>query len=199
MPVSLRRVENASKALEEAGVLFKEDPYSQIGRVRLIEGARGILGGTSSLLLVFDQSEVRKIIAQCKKFLSYLDVTEVIETMDDLVQFVKDVTPCLTRVTRDVDARQRELTHTLHREIIIRCLDSVKTLAPILICSMKIFIQLKTETKITNEAIENRNYLGTRMTDEINEIVRVLQLTSADEDEWDLDYLNCMRRALVSF
>ena len=45
---------------------------------------------------------------------------------------------------------------------------------------MKIFIQLKTETKITNEAIENRNYLGSRMTDEINEIVRVLQLTSAD-------------------
>ena len=86
MPVSLRRVENASKSLEEAGVLFKEDPYSQTGRVRLIEGARGILGGTSSLLLVFDQSEVRKIIAQCKKFLSYLDVTEVIETMDDLVQ-----------------------------------------------------------------------------------------------------------------
>lgn len=86
MPVSLRRVENASKALEEAGTLFKDDPYSQIGRVRLIEGARGILGGTSSLLLVFDQSEVRKIIAQCKKFLSYLDVTEVIESMDDLVQ-----------------------------------------------------------------------------------------------------------------
>lgn len=79
---------------------------------------------------------------------------------------VKDVTPCLTRVTRDVDAREKELTHTLHREILIRCLDSVKTLAPILICSMKIFIQLKTEAKITNEANENRNYLNTRMVDE---------------------------------
>lgn len=166
--------------------------------MKLIFLFSGILGGTSSLLLVFDQSEVRKIIAQCKKFLSYLDVTEVIESMDDLVQFVKDVSPCLTRVTRDVDARQQELTHTLHRDILIRCLDSVKTLAPILICSMKVYVQLKIESKVTNEAIENRNYLGIRMSDEINEIIRVLQLTSADEDEWDSDYLNCIRRALVS-
>ena len=36
-----------------------------------------------------------------------------------------------------------------------------------------------------HEAGENRNYLSQRMTDEMNEIVRVLQLTSYDEDEWD--------------
>ena len=198
MPVSLRRVENASKLLEDACIVFRDDPFSQQGRIKLIEGARGILGGTSSLLLCFDESEVRKIIVHCKRFLGYLDVTEVIESMDDLVQFVKDVTPTLTRVTRDVDSRQKELTHTLHRDVLIRCLDSVKTLAPILICSMKIFIQLKTESKTTNEAIENRLYLSTRMLDEVNEIIRVLQLTSADDDEWDSDYLACMRRALVS-
>lgn len=34
------------------------------------------------------------------------------------------------------------------------------------------------------EAAENRNYLAQRMSDEINEIVRVLQLTTYDEDEW---------------
>lgn len=41
MPVSLRRVETASKSLEEACLMFKEDPFSQLGRSRLIEGARG--------------------------------------------------------------------------------------------------------------------------------------------------------------
>ena len=44
MPVSLRRVETASKSLEEACEVFKLDPFSQPGRVKLIEGARGILG-----------------------------------------------------------------------------------------------------------------------------------------------------------
>lgn len=161
---------------------------------------------------------MRKIIRECKKVLDYLAVAEVIESMEDLVQFVKDLSPCLTRVSREVDARQKELTHQVHRDILIRCLEQVKTLAPILICSMKIFIQIVSQGKFsvfsfekvlyhlklfvycvggkgTEEAAENRNYLAGRMTDEINEIIRVLQLTTYDEDEWDADQLTAMKRA----
>lgn len=72
-------------------------------RKKLIEGARGILQGTSALLLCFDESEVRKIIRECKKVLDYLAVAEVIETMEDLVQFVKDLSPCLTRVSDSLE------------------------------------------------------------------------------------------------
>lgn len=68
-------------------------------RKKLIEGSRGILQGTSSLLLCFDESEVRKIIRECKKVLDYLAVAEVIETMEDLVQFLKDLSPCLSKVS----------------------------------------------------------------------------------------------------
>ncbi|XP_045121456.1 vinculin-like isoform X7 [Portunus trituberculatus] len=197
MPAALHRVESASKLLEEASSLLKADPYSQPARKKLIEGARGILQGTSALLLCFDESEVRKIIRECKKVLDYLAVAEVIETMEDLVQFVKDLSPCLTRVSRDVDARQQELTHQVHREILMRCLEGVKTLSPILICSMKIFIQIFHQGgKGIAEAAENRNYLTGRMTDEINEIIRVLQLTTYDEEEWDADNLTVMKKAL---
>lgn len=107
----------------------------------------GILQGTSSLLLCFDESEVRKMVRECKKVLDYLAVAEVIETMEDLVQFVKDLSPSLTKVSRDVDAREKELTHLVHRDILVRCLDSVKTLAPILICGMKIYVQLLAQGK----------------------------------------------------
>ncbi|XP_050719802.1 vinculin-like isoform X7 [Eriocheir sinensis] len=197
MPAALHRVESAAKLLEEASSLLKADPYSQPARKKLIEGARGILQGTSALLLCFDESEVRKIIRECKKVLDYLAVAEVIETMEDLVQFVKDLSPCLTRVSRDVDARQQELTHQVHREILMRCLEGVKTLSPILICSMKIFIQIFHQGgKGIAEAAENRNYLTGRMTDEINEIIRVLQLTTYDEEEWDADNLTVMKKAL---
>jgi vinculin len=48
-----------------------------------------------------------------------------------------------------------------------------------------------------DEAAENRNYLAQRMTDEINEIIRVLQLTTYDEDEWEADNLTCMKKAQV--
>ena len=50
------------------------------------------------MLLSFDASQVRKICRDCKKVLDYLAISEVIETMEDLVQFVKDLSPCLSKV-----------------------------------------------------------------------------------------------------
>ena len=54
-----------------------------------VECFSGILQGTSALLLSFDESEVRKIIRICKNVLEYLAITEVVETLEDLVTFVK--------------------------------------------------------------------------------------------------------------
>ncbi|XP_048268682.1 vinculin isoform X14 [Bombus terrestris] len=196
MPAALQRVEGASRLLEEASAMLKQDPYSGPARKKLIEGSRGILQGTSSLLLCFDESEVRKIIRECKRVLDYLAVTEVIETMEDLVHFLKNLSPCLSKVSKEVSAREKELTHQVHREILVRCLEQVKTLAPILICSMKIFIHIISQgNKGAEEAAENRNYLAGRMSDELNEIIRVLQLTTYDEEEWDADQLTVLKKA----
>merc|ERR1719189_1346269 len=110
------------------------------------------------------------------KVLDYLAISEVIETMEDLVQFVKDLSPCLSKVSHDVEGRQKDLLNPSQRESLGQHLEQIKTLAPILICSMKIFIQiLNQEGKGTDEAIENRNYLAKRMTDEISEVMRILE------------------------
>lgn len=195
MPNSLTRVENASHLLEEASAMLRADPYSGPARKKLIEGSRGILQGTSSLLLCFDESEVRKIIRECKRVLDYLAVSEVIDSMDDLVQFLKDLSPCLSKVSREVSAREKELTHQVHSEILVRCLEQVKILAPILICSMKVYIHIVEQGgKGAEEAAENRNYLAARMSEEIQEIIRVLQLTTYDEDTSELDNLTVLKK-----
>jgi vinculin len=98
MPAALQRVESAARLLEEASGMLKADPFSQPARKKLIEGSRGILQGTSSLLLCFDESEVRKIIRECKRVLDYLAVAEVVDSLEDLVRFVKDLSPCLSKV-----------------------------------------------------------------------------------------------------
>ncbi|CDK13446.1 Vinculin [Caenorhabditis elegans] len=198
MPPALQRVEGSSKLLEESSYSLKHDPYSVPARKKLIDGARGILQGTSALLLCFDESEVRKIIRVCRKANDYVAVSEVIESMADLQQFVKDISPVLHDVTNDVNLRQQELTHQVHREILIRCMDSIKVIAPILICSMKTSIELGTPHPRQGhaEAIANRNFMSQRMTEEMNEIIRVLQLTTYDEDEWDADNVTVMRKAL---
>uniref|UniRef100_A0A023EWN7 Vinculin n=1 Tax=Aedes albopictus TaxID=7160 RepID=A0A023EWN7_AEDAL len=195
MPSALARVENAAQLLEEASGMLKMDPFSGPARKKLIEGSRGILQGTSSLLLCFDESEVRKIIRECKRVLDYLAVSEVIDTMEDLVQFLKDLSPCLSKVSREVGAREKELTHQVHSEILVRCLEQVKILAPILICSMKVFILIAEQNgKGSDEAAENRNYLASRMSEEIQEIIRVLQLTTYDEDQSELDNLTVLKK-----
>lgn len=197
MPASLQRVETAAQLLEEASHILNNDPYSVSARKKLIEGSRGILQGTSSLLLCFDESEVRKIIRECKRVLEYLAVSEVIDTMEDLVQFLKDLSPCLSKVTREVSAREKELTHQVHSEILVRCLDQVKILAPILICSMKVYIHIIDQNGVDlEEAAENRNYLASRMCDEIQEIIRVLQLTTYDEDQSELDNLTVLKKIM---
>lgn len=47
--------------------------------------------------------------------LDYLAVAEVIETLDELVQFLRDLSPCLAKVSREVSAREKELTHQVRK------------------------------------------------------------------------------------
>lgn len=56
--VLLLRVENACTKLVQAASMLKADPYSVPARDYLIDGSRGILSGTSDLLLTFDEAEV---------------------------------------------------------------------------------------------------------------------------------------------
>lgn len=55
---ALHRVETACTKLVQAASMLKADPYSVPARDYLIDGSRGILSGTSDLLLTFDEAEV---------------------------------------------------------------------------------------------------------------------------------------------
>ncbi|KAH9513752.1 hypothetical protein Btru_042006, partial [Bulinus truncatus] len=195
MPPALRRVEDSSLFLLEASDMLRLDPYSGPARKKLIEGSRGILQGTSSLLLAFDESEVRKIIRVCKSVLEYLAITEVVDRMEDLVTFVKNLSPVLTKMTKEVDNREKELTHQVHRDMLTRSLEQVKQLTPVLISGIKIYITASQSGQGVKEAQNNRDYTVRKMSDEIHEIIRVLQLTTYDEDEWDADDLTVMKKA----
>lgn len=108
MPQALERVNHASTLLIDAAHILKSESSSIKGRQMLIQGARcryifyfihrlfiflflfkGILQGISALLLTFDESEVRKIVTICQHVLNHLSYVEMIETMEQLVDFVK--------------------------------------------------------------------------------------------------------------
>ncbi|XP_063400804.1 vinculin-like isoform X5 [Mytilus trossulus] len=196
MPPCLNRVDEASLFLLQASDMLRSDPFSAAARKKLIEGSRGILQGTSQLLFCFDESEVRKIIRTCKGVLEYLAITEVVDSMEDLVTFVKNLSPVLTNMTKLVDGREKELTHQVHRMMLIRSLDEVKNLTPVLISAVKMFITAKHTNAGAPEAQSNRDYIVRKMSDEVQEIIRVLQLTTYDEDEWDADDVTVMKKSV---
>lgn len=50
-------------------------------------------------------------------------------------------------MTKLVDGREKELTHQVHRMMLIRSLDEVKNLTPVLISAVKMFITAKHTSK----------------------------------------------------
>ncbi|XP_026873396.2 vinculin a isoform X4 [Electrophorus electricus] len=198
MPPAFIKVENACGKLVEAARMLKADPYSVPARDYLIDGSRGILSGTSDLLLTFDEAEVRKIIRVCKGILEYLTVAEVVETMEDLITYTKNLGPGMTKMAKMIDERQQELTHQEHRVMLVTSMNTVKELLPVLISAVKIYVTTKCfKSQGVEEALKNRNYTFEKMSAEINEIIRVLQLTSWDEDAWANKDTEAMKRALA--
>ncbi|RLW04044.1 hypothetical protein DV515_00006067 [Chloebia gouldiae] len=198
MPPAFIKVENACTKLVRAAQMLQADPYSVPARDYLIDGSRGILSGTSDLLLTFDEAEVRKIIRVCKGILEYLTVAEVVETMEDLVTYTKNLGPGMTKMAKMIDERQQELTHQEHRVMLVNSMNTVKELLPVLISAMKIFVTTKnSKSQGIEEALKNRNFTVEKMSAEINEIIRVLQLTSWDEDAWASKDTEAMKRALA--
>lgn len=64
---------------------------------------------------------------------------------------------------------------------------------------IKIFVTTKTSGgQGVEEALKNRNFTFEKMSAEINEIIRVLQLTSWDEDAW-ANKVPATRRPLQSY
>ncbi|CDQ80050.1 unnamed protein product [Oncorhynchus mykiss] len=219
MPPAFIKVETACTKLVQAASMLKTDPYSVPARDYLIDGSRGILSGTSDLLLTFDEAEVRKIIRVCKGILEYLTVAEVVESMEDLITYTKNLGPGMTKMAKMIDERQQELTHQEHRVMLVNSMNTVKELlpvlisgeplfysstehiqraAPVLISGIKIFVTTKTSgSQGVEESLKNRNFTFEKMSAEINEIIRVLQLTSWDEDSWANKDTEAMKRALA--
>ena len=56
---------------------------------------------------------------------------------------MQNLSPVLTQMTKEVDSREKELTHQVHRQWLQTALDQVKQLTPVLISSVKIYITTK--------------------------------------------------------
>lgn len=183
MPQSLTTVEGSSDLLNRAAKGLKEDSSSKEASKFLLDGARGILQGVSDLLLTFDQGEVRKIVKNCNGVEEYVKNAEEVQTVEELSIFTKNLAPSLTAITKKVEERQEELTNTTHANILRAENEQLKKAVPLLLSSMKAFAVMKKKNESAAFAAqENRNYIVEAMNESIEEIVRVLRITSSRDE-----------------
>uniref|UniRef100_A0A5K3FA47 Vinculin n=1 Tax=Mesocestoides corti TaxID=53468 RepID=A0A5K3FA47_MESCO len=88
----------------------------------------------------------------------------------------------MAEMIKEVDERQDELVIKSHAELLQRGIAQVKRITPILISSIKLYLNT-TQQRLpaAREAQSNRDYFLRQMSDEIHEIIRGLQLTSSDD------------------
>ncbi|XP_039272784.2 vinculin-like [Styela clava] len=194
-PPALEKVETSADMLVQASQLLSIDqkretaemtPEGMEGRKKLIAGSRGILQGTSDLLLVFDEAEVRRICKVCRNVRDYLNQSSIVAGMEDLVVFVKSLTPGTTTLARMIGDRCKDLTNQNHVAALTEEMDQVKAYIPGLISSLKAFVQTVDKPgKAQEAAIGNREYYTTQISERITEIIRLLQLVSTDDANTD--------------
>ena len=83
---------------------------------------------------------MRKILAQCRAVLDYLQVAEIVESLPDCVTFVKNLTPGATSFAKKVEGRIPDLTHVTHRDLLEKHKNSARANIPRLISAMKSFV-----------------------------------------------------------
>uniref|UniRef100_UPI00358DDEE6 vinculin isoform X3 n=1 Tax=Myxine glutinosa TaxID=7769 RepID=UPI00358DDEE6 len=197
MPPAFIKVESACGRLVQAVDMLAADPFSGTARDHLIDGSRGILSGTSDLLLAFDKAEVRKILRVCRGILDYVAVATVVESMADLVTYTKTLGPGMARLARLVDERQEELSLPRHRQALNSHMAAIRGLLSTLISTIKLWVSARGGPG-AEEAAESRDFVVAKVSGEINEMMRVLQLTSWDEAAWESQDADELRRALAS-
>jgi vinculin len=183
MPPTFDTVDAATHLLKEAAGGFEKDPQCEASRNKLLNGSRGILNGMSRLLLVLDQSEVRKIIKNCHGVRDYVKVAEHVENLEEVTTFEKNLAPGLATTLKQVEGRTSDLTNLSHAAKLGEECDLYKRSIPLLMSSMRAFGHLRqTAPQSAGEAQENRNYIMAMLDTSMEEIIRVLQLTSPSEE-----------------
>ncbi|VDP26568.1 unnamed protein product [Schistosoma curassoni] len=113
---------------------------------------------------------------------------------------IKRLTPCMADMIKEVDNRQEELTIQSHSALLLRGIEQVKRLTPILISSLKLHVNThQNHLPGAAESQANRDFLLSEMSTEIHEIIRGLQLTETDSSELFDDDLAAMHMNKAAF
>eukprot|EP00056_Hartaetosiga_gracilis_P002719 m.56122 g.56122 ORF g.56122 m.56122 type:complete len:833 (+) comp11174_c0_seq1:156-2654(+) len=140
MPAACQQIEAAGKLFLDASVELKADPFSEEARALLITATRGLLTGTTNILMTYDTFEVRKIVVLGEGMIELLSTAKDISTLEELVVLVKSLSTTLVSFVQLVEARQAELVSDTSRQTLIRENEALRKASPLLVTALRTFI-----------------------------------------------------------
>eukprot|EP00051_Salpingoeca_urceolata_P027629 m.482435 g.482435 ORF g.482435 m.482435 type:complete len:818 (+) comp22546_c0_seq1:212-2665(+) len=180
MPPACEQVQAAGKLFMDATVQLKADPYSSKARSHLVEAARGILAGTTNILIAFDAYEVRKIALLADSVTAQLVKVKGVRTLEDLVSSVRTLSEAMIALAQLADARHEELMNASLRSRLLIANETLRKSSPLLVTALRTYVQNPGNT----QAEASRDYSIDQLLGAAKEIVQVV--TSSDLD--DLTY-----------
>ncbi|KXS16352.1 Vinculin/alpha-catenin [Gonapodya prolifera JEL478] len=132
-----------------AANLLKEDPYSSDGRASMLDALKGILQGTTCVLSVTDDVEVRRIVRVCDE-VSFalealrkpLDPTSGVGEVQPLALRTKQTTQLLVNVLTAINRRAKDLLSSRAQDTLRIAAKDVETYGVLLGSALKSYLTL---------------------------------------------------------
>eukprot|EP00055_Hartaetosiga_balthica_P002228 m.3187 g.3187 ORF g.3187 m.3187 type:complete len:834 (-) comp2027_c0_seq2:316-2817(-) len=167
MPAACEQIEAAGKLFLDASVELKADPFAEEARSLLITATRGLLTGTTNILMTYDTFEVRKIVVLGEGMIELLATAKAVTSLEELVVLIKSLSATLVSFVQLVEARQAELINDSTRQVLIRENEALRKASPLLVTALRTYIF----NQDNDQALVSRDYAVEQALSSIHNIV----------------------------
>ncbi|KAJ3167700.1 hypothetical protein HDU88_002147 [Geranomyces variabilis] len=181
MPKACADVTKSAALLVSATDALVADPYSPTGRADLLHAVKGILSGTTQVLNVFDDAEVRKILNACSILRTHLSTIAAgpvnSSEIQAFVQVIAQASQTIVVLAQLTNKRVGELLFLVLQTRLKAAITLLTKESPVLIGACKLGL-----TQPENESAKtNRADTCARLVEAVKEIEVVVQFTTEDE------------------
>eukprot|EP00049_Salpingoeca_infusionum_P001089 m.45074 g.45074 ORF g.45074 m.45074 type:complete len:847 (+) comp10863_c0_seq1:830-3370(+) len=141
MPAACEQIQAAGKLFMDATMKINMDPFDADGRQLLVQAARGLLMGTTNVLMTYDAAEVRKIVKLGENIIEHLAVSKNVENLEQLVVLMREISRDLMGFAQLCDARYQELINQTLANKLLHANETLRKSSPLLVTSLRTFIQ----------------------------------------------------------
>lgn len=178
MPHACAQVTAAANLLVTAAQELKAAPRSKEGRLKLIDASKGILQGTARLLDVFDDSEVRAIVATCKNCVELVNgVRQLGDDVPKMIEHMRPTCQILVDLTQQANKRVDELLYAPLQDRLRDSIDSITRTSTLMMSSTK-SVAANPQNAAARQGLE---YCCDRIVETIIDIEAVVQIREWSE------------------